>query len=124
MAVDDDMTSVWDAVERSTKWLDAHHAPNDAEITMRLLKLTEEAGEAAQAWIGATGRNPRKGVTHSRHDVAAELADVVFGALVTITSLGLDPAAVLADKARALIARTDEAGRDSRSAREHGAGPR
>jgi NTP pyrophosphatase (non-canonical NTP hydrolase) len=108
MAIDHDMTSVWDAVERSTKWLDSHHEPNDAEITMRLLKLTEESGEAAQAWIGATGRNPRKGVTHSRHDVAAELADVVFSALVAITSLGADPAAVLTDKARALLTRAED----------------
>jgi NTP pyrophosphatase (non-canonical NTP hydrolase) len=112
MAVDHDMRGVWDAVYRSTKWLDSHHEPDDTEITMRLLKLTEEAGEAAQAWIGATGRNPRKGVTHSRDDVAAELADVVFSALVAITSLGLDPAAVLSDKARALLARTDGGGRD------------
>ncbi|MCO1657680.1 MazG-like family protein [Pseudonocardia humida] len=105
-APDPDMTSVWEAVERSTTWLDAHHEPDDAEITMRLLKVTEEAGEVAQAWIGATGRNPRKGVTHGRDDVAAELADVVFSALVAIRSLGLDPGAVLNEKARALVART------------------
>ncbi|MHA6617448.1 MazG-like family protein [Pseudonocardia sp. DLS-67] len=107
MAIDHDMTSVWDAVEQSTKWLDSHREPDDAEITMRLLKLTEESGEAAQAWIGTTGGNPRKGVTHSRHDVAAELADVVFSALVAMTSLGVDPAAVLIDRARVLITRAE-----------------
>jgi NTP pyrophosphatase (non-canonical NTP hydrolase) len=111
VTVDRDTTNVWDAVERSVAWLDSHHERDVTELTLRLLKVTEEAGEAAQAWIGATGRNPRKGVTHSRHDVAAELADVVSSALVAIASLGLDPAAVLSEKASALIARTGTHGR-------------
>jgi NTP pyrophosphatase (non-canonical NTP hydrolase) len=106
MTVDHDMTGVRDAVQRSVAWLDSHHERDDVELTLRLFKVCEEAGEVAQAWIGATGRNPRKGVTHSRPDVAAELADVVFSALVAIASLGLDPAAALTDKARTLIART------------------
>ena len=103
---DVDMAVVWEAVARSTGWLDAHHEPDDAEITMRLLKVTEEAGEVAAAWIGVTGRNPRKGVTHDRDEVAAELADVVFSALVAMRSLGVDPGVVLSAKARSLIART------------------
>jgi hypothetical protein len=41
------------------------------------------------------GQNPRKGVTHTREDVAAELADVAFTALVAIESLGLDARTVL-----------------------------
>ena len=55
-----------------------------------MLKVTEEAGEVARAWIGTRGQNPRKGVTHTRDDVAAELADVVVTALVAIESLGID----------------------------------
>jgi NTP pyrophosphatase (non-canonical NTP hydrolase) len=51
----------------------------------------EEAGEAAAAWIGAIGRNPRKGTTHSRRDVAEELGDVAFTALVAAASLRHDP---------------------------------
>lgn len=105
----------WEAVERATRWLDSHHRPDDTEITMRLLKVTEEAGEAAQAWIGANGRNPRKGITHDREDVAAELADVVVSALVAINSLGLDPAAALAAKARALTTRLDGLEPDDRA---------
>ncbi|MEK8105810.1 hypothetical protein NKG94_12935 [Micromonospora sp. M12] len=38
---------------------------------------------------------PRKGVTHTREDVAAELADAAFTALVAIESLGLDAQTVL-----------------------------
>ncbi|MBV1850275.1 MazG-like family protein [Catellatospora sp. NEAU-YM18] len=62
---------------------------------MRILKVTEEAGEAARAWIGVTGQNPRKGVTHTPREVADELADVALSALVAIESLGFDPAQVL-----------------------------
>ncbi|RZU75116.1 MULTISPECIES: MazG-like family protein [Micromonospora] len=88
--------SIWDAVRASRGWLDAANGTDDAELTCRILKLTEEAGEAAGAWIGVLGQNPRKGVTHRREDVAAELADVVFTALVAIESLGLDARSVVA----------------------------
>ncbi|MEU7978350.1 MazG-like family protein [Micromonospora sp. NPDC049081] len=67
------------------------------EIGLRILKVTEEAGEVASAWIGTIGQNPRKGVTHTREDVAGELADVVLTALVAIGSLGLDPERVVGD---------------------------
>ncbi|HCT79952.1 MAG TPA: hypothetical protein DGG94_06455 [Micromonosporaceae bacterium] len=63
---------------------------------MRILKVTEEAGEVAQAWIGVVGQNPRKGVTHTEREVADELADVAFTALVAIQSLGFDVDEVLA----------------------------
>ncbi|MEU8818378.1 hypothetical protein [Actinoplanes sp. NPDC048796] len=75
------------------------------ELTCRILKVTEEAGEAAAAWIGMLGQNPRKGVTHTRDDVAAELADVAFTALVAIASLDLDPHRALADCAGKLRSR-------------------
>lgn len=52
-----------------------------------MLKLTEEVGEVAQAVIGATGQNPRKGVTHSWEDVQGELCDVVITALVALRTL-------------------------------------
>jgi NTP pyrophosphatase (non-canonical NTP hydrolase) len=101
------VAGVLDVVKLSVLWLGLYRPVDDREITMRLLKVTEEAGEAAQAWIGATGQNPRKGVTHSRADVAAELADVVVAALVAVASLDLDPAAVLAAKVTALRKRLD-----------------
>ncbi|MFF3854509.1 MazG-like family protein [Micromonospora sp. NPDC002575] len=80
--------SIWDAVRAARGWLDAANGAGDAE-------LTEEAGEAAGAWIGVLGQNPRKGVTHTRDDVAAELADAAFTALVAIESLGGDARAAL-----------------------------
>ncbi|MEH0983024.1 MazG-like family protein [Micromonospora sp. CPCC 205556] len=81
---------IWDAVRASRAWLDAANGTDRAELTCRILKLTEEAGEVAGAWIGLLGQNPRKGVTHTRDEVAAELADVVLTALVAIESLGYD----------------------------------
>ncbi|MFF5174495.1 MazG-like family protein [Micromonospora sp. NPDC000089] len=98
---------IWDAVRASRGWLDAANGTGEAELTCRILKLTEEAGEAAGAWIGVLGQNPRKGVTHRREDVADELADVVFTALVAIESLGLDARTVVAgcaEKVRARVA--------------------
>jgi NTP pyrophosphatase (non-canonical NTP hydrolase) len=84
------------AVRSAVAWLDAHGGRDEANLTIRILKIVEEAGEAATAWIGATGSNPRKGVTHTTAEVADELADVAFTALVAIESLGLDHRAVLA----------------------------
>ncbi|MEV6369651.1 MazG-like family protein [Micromonospora musae] len=101
---------VWATARAFRLWLDAANGTGDAELTCRVLKLTEEAGEVAGAWIGLLGQNPRKGVTHTRDDVAAELADVAFTALVAIESLGLDARTVLdncADKVHARIAPAD-----------------
>lgn len=53
-------------------------------VEVRLFKVTEEAGEAAQALIGFVGANKRKGITHSEEDVADELADVVIAAMVAM----------------------------------------
>ncbi|QLQ35488.1 MazG-like family protein [Micromonospora robiginosa] len=89
----DDM--IWTSARDARAWLDAANGTGDTELTCRILKLGEETGEVAAAWIGTLGQNPRKGVTHTRAEVAAELADVAFTALVAIESLGLDAHATL-----------------------------
>src|SRR3954471_20959402 len=88
-------TDLYAAVGKAANWLDEHNGAGRDELAARILKVTEEAGEVAAAWIGATGQNPRKGITHTYADVAAELGDVAFAALVAIDSLGHDPAVVL-----------------------------
>jgi len=85
------------AVSRAVAWLNARNGTGREEIGLRVLKVAEEAGEAAAAWIGYVGQNPRKGATHTTEEVAAELADVAFTALVAIASVGHDPARTLAD---------------------------
>jgi NTP pyrophosphatase (non-canonical NTP hydrolase) len=95
----------WPTIVRLTAWLDARNGHvTPAEIALRLLKVTEEAGEAAQAWIGVTGQNPRKGVTHTTTDVADELCDVITAAMVALTTLTTDPTGQFARKVAQIAA--------------------
>ena len=54
---------VWDHVARNVAWLDAANGRSPHETAARIMKIAEETGEAAAAYIGMTGANPRKGVT-------------------------------------------------------------
>jgi hypothetical protein len=53
---------VWDENGK----LHAHHG--DVPVEIRLLKLTEEVGEVAEAFLGVHGLNKRKGVCRSRDE--------------------------------------------------------
>ncbi|MFI2663384.1 MazG-like family protein [Micromonospora carbonacea] len=86
---------IYATARRVADHLNTINGTSREETGLRILKVTEEAGEAASAWIGTVGQNPRKGVTHTREDVAGELADVVLTALVAIASLGFDPEKVV-----------------------------
>lgn len=58
----------------------------EAELLLlhRTIKVVEEMGEVVGALIGLTGANPRKGVTHSRDDLVAELHDVAVSVEGTV----------------------------------------
>jgi NTP pyrophosphatase (non-canonical NTP hydrolase) len=71
-------------IESITRWLDASNPPSKYESAMRILKISEELGEVTQAFVGLTGQNPRKGVTHTLAQVLDELADVVITAACAI----------------------------------------
>ncbi|MFF2100918.1 MazG-like family protein [Streptomyces sp. NPDC058202] len=91
----------WATIRGLITWLDTENGRSDLEVSLRLLKLTEEAGEAAQAWIGFMGQNPRKRETHSRPlpaDVADELCDVIVTAAVALGTVVDDPESVFAAK--------------------------
>nr|WP_257019285.1 MazG-like family protein [Streptomyces sp. TLI_235] len=109
-------TSNWESIDRLVGWLDgASVLPVGEERLLRLLKLSEEVGEVGQAVIGATGQNPRKGVTHSWQDVQEELCDVVVSALVALRTLAPDARAVFEQRlarieARSLAARRENQG--------------
>ena len=93
-----------------TAWLDAANPADAHEDSMRVLKLVEEAGEAAAAYIGMVGQNPRKGVTHTEDDLLGELADVALTALCAIQHFTRNTAvtrAVLATKVSRIMARSD-----------------
>ncbi|MFK4146636.1 MazG-like family protein [Streptomyces sp. NPDC004065] len=79
---------LWSSIDALWHWLDAHRVHDTREdLLLRMLKLSEEVGEVAQAVIGATGQNPRKGTTHTWADVQAELCDVTITALVALRTL-------------------------------------
>ncbi|MFI1352417.1 MazG-like family protein [Streptomyces sp. NPDC020898] len=82
---------VWESIDDLWTWLDTHRTYDGREgLLLRMLKLSEEVGEVAQAVIGATGQNPRKGTTHTWDDVQAELCDVVITAMVALRTLTPD----------------------------------
>ncbi|WP_458243438.1 MazG-like family protein [Streptomyces sp. MAI_2237] len=82
---------VWSSVDALWTWLDGEQPHGGQEgLLLRVLKLSEEVGEVAQAVIGVTGQNPRKGVTHTWEEVQGELCDVVITALVALRTLTPD----------------------------------
>ncbi|MDH6216600.1 MazG-like family protein [Streptomyces pseudovenezuelae] len=88
---------VWATIDELWTWLEANRpAGGEAGMLLRMLKLSEEVGEVAEAVIGATGQNPRKGITHTWDDVQAELCDVVITALVALRTLTPDTREVFA----------------------------
>lgn len=78
-------TAIWDVIERLAARFEAESpVPVEQGRLLQLLKIQEEAGEVAQAAIGASGTNPRKGFSHSWDDVEAEVCDVAVTALVAL----------------------------------------
>lgn len=92
-AAEADSGDLFDVVAAITAWLDASNPASPHEDGMRVLKLAEESGEAAAAYIGMVGQNPRKGVTHTLGDLLGELADVALTALCAIQHFTQDHAA-------------------------------
>lgn len=75
---------MWDQVER----LYGYHG--DVPVEARLLKLTEEVGEVAEAYIGIQGLNNRKGTCKTPDDLLDELADVIITAAVAMSGVAGD----------------------------------
>lgn len=107
--------ALWPVAARIVERLDAANGTDAHEITMRLLKVVEEAGEASAAYIGAMGQNPRKGTTHTYRDVADELCDVIIAATVALHSFTPVPPAVLEAKLHAAARRLNPAALAGRS---------
>ncbi|WP_063770606.1 MazG-like family protein [Streptacidiphilus carbonis] len=101
----------WPDIATVVDWLNDTNGVSEQETALRLLKVTEEAGEAAAAYIGATGQNPRKGTTHTADDVADELCDVIVSAMVALHSFTDQPARHLAAKVDLVTARIEQAKR-------------
>lgn len=87
----------WETVGRLVEWLDEETgaSPELARV-LRVLKISEEAGEVAEAVHGVTGANPRKGRSHTWEDVQSELCDVIVTSMVALRTLTPDAAEVFA----------------------------
>ena len=95
---------MWDQVGQ----LYAYHGDVPAEV--RLLKLTEEVGEVADAFIGMQGLNGRKEVCRTREDLLDELADVIITAAVEMSGVTRDVDEARSHLERRLVAVTERAG--------------
>jgi ADP-ribose pyrophosphatase YjhB (NUDIX family) len=102
---------MWQVVANQKAWLDGHPDADPAlAVPLRVLKVAEEAGEAAAALIGTTGQNPRKGRSHTDADLAAELCDVITAAAVALATVVPDPERVLNEHVARVYLRAVEAG--------------
>ncbi|MFF3710872.1 MazG-like family protein [Streptomyces phaeochromogenes] len=100
------MIDTWDTINRLTARLDAHSTlPADQRLLLQIIKIQEETGEVAEAVIGATGQNPRKGHSHTWEDVQAEVCDVIVTAMVALKRLTPDAAAVFEQHMKGIAAR-------------------
>ena len=72
---------MWDDIKR------LHEFHGEVPVEIRLLKLTEEVGEVAEALIGMRGLNSRKGQCRTRDDLLDELADVIITAAVAMNAI-------------------------------------
>lgn len=85
MKLDDDYV---DFLIRSVQWI----TDREGSTGEMLLKVNEEAGEAAEAWLQVLHlKEGRK----CPADVAHELGDLIHAAMVAIVHLGFDPADML-----------------------------
>lgn len=60
----------------------------DGNLANQIIKIQEELGEVAEAYVGYVGINPRKGITHDLQSIAEELADVIVTAALAIRYAG------------------------------------
>jgi NTP pyrophosphatase (non-canonical NTP hydrolase) len=102
--------SAWETVDRLVAWLDrGSELPDETKTILQILKITEEAGEVAEALIGVTGQNPRKGYSHTWHDVESELCDVIVTAMVALTRVNPQARSRFAEHLAAVAVRADVA---------------
>jgi NTP pyrophosphatase (non-canonical NTP hydrolase) len=93
-------------VARLADHLEDHSTlPRAQRVLLQLLKIQEEAGEVAEAVIGAMGQNPRKGHSHTWQDVEAEVCDVIVTGMVALTRMNPDAPAVFARHLERIAAR-------------------
>ncbi|WP_405614364.1 MazG-like family protein [Streptomyces sp. NBC_01511] len=99
--------TTWTRIEKLRSWLDENAAPVGDERLWRILKISEEVGEVAEAMHGASGTNPRKGYSHTWDDVNKELCDVIVTSMVALATCTPDAAKLLDDRLQHLVDRVE-----------------
>ncbi|MEU6331124.1 MazG-like family protein [Streptomyces sp. NPDC047049] len=100
------MTETWQQIAHLADRLEEHSTlPREQRILLQLLKIQEEAGEVAEAVIGAMGQNPRKGHSHTWEDVEAEVCDVIVTGMVALSRMNPEAATVFARHMEGVVAR-------------------
>ncbi|MGW2257010.1 MazG-like family protein [Streptomyces sp. NPDC004749] len=100
-------SATWDGVHKLRDWLDSEGQAAAGDVRLlRVLKIGEEFGEAAEAMTGVLGANPRKGNSHDWQDVEKELSDVIVTAMVALATITTDAAKVLDERVEHLIVRS------------------
>lgn len=99
--------TTWDRIGLIRQWLDdeAPQAGGGDRRLLRVLKISEEVGEVAEALHGALGANPRKGASHTWDDVRKELVDVAVTTLVALATLSEEPEKLFDERLRQLVGR-------------------
>lgn len=77
----------------------------ETPISTQILKLQEEVGEVASAWLGHTTAGLRPEKVCSKDDVIREVCDVALAALVTLELLGENSALALTGRIDEVVRR-------------------
>lgn len=96
----------WTDIERLARFFLDINQKNSR--VAQILKLVEEIGEVAEAYIGANGLNPRKKGTYTDQDIAEEIADVAGTALIALFFFCDNPADVMNGAIDKFVRRLDE----------------
>lgn len=100
------MNDTWQAIKQLADRLDDHSGyAHEHRVLFQLLKIQEEAGEVAEAAIGAAGQNPRKGYSHTWQDVEAEVCDVIVTGMVALMRMNPDAESVFTGHMQRIIDR-------------------
>ncbi|MFJ6659656.1 MazG-like family protein [Streptomyces sp. NPDC091377] len=115
-------TTTWDQICRIREWLDDEtpQTGDEDRRLLRILKISEEVGEVAEALHGALAANPRKGASHTWDDVRKELCDVAVTTLVALATLTEKPDAEFEGRLKQLVDRISPASGPDREAVETG----
>ena len=99
-----------------SQWIDDSYPldlDREAHLWRRITKAGTEYGETLDAFAGAIGENPRKGITNDMGDVLEELLDIAVAALGAVEHLNSNDGSAMALLALKVAKVYDRAGLSS-----------